>query len=139
MNLPVADVERSADFYAALGFTRDPRFSQAGTAAAMQWSDTIVFMLLGTDFFGTFTPRPVADARAATEVLLALSMPDRAAVDAIVEAAAANGGGGDIRAPQDLGFMYGRTFEDPDGHVFEPHFMDMDAALAAAPEQTENA
>jgi predicted lactoylglutathione lyase len=137
VNLPVADVERSAAFYAALGFTKDERFSQEGMAASMQWSDAIVVMLLSRDYFATFTPKPVGDSRAATSVLIALSQGSRAEVDAIVEAAAKAGGKADIRAPQDMGFMYGRTFEDFDGHVFEPMYMDLDAAMAAFAEPAE--
>lgn len=131
VNLPVADVERSADFYAAIGCTKDERFSQTGSAAAMTWSDSIVFMLLSHEFFGGFTPRKIADARTTTEVLIALSRDSRDEVDAIVERAMAAGGKGDIREPQDMGFMYGRTFEDLDGHIFEPNYMDLEAAMAA--------
>lgn len=133
VNLPVSDVPRATGFYEAIGCTRDPRFSNE-VASAMRWSDEIMFMLLSHDFFSTFTPKPIADAHASTEVLVALSFESRAAVDAIVEKAAAAGGKGDIREKQDLGFMYGRTFEDPDGHIFEPHFMDMEAAMAAFPD-----
>lgn len=133
VNLPVSDVARATAFYEAIGCTRDPRFSN-DVASAMRWSDEIMFMLLSHDFFSTFTPKRIADAHASTEVLVALSFESRAAVDAIVDKAAAAGGKGDIREKQDLGFMYGRTFEDPDGHIFEPHFMDMEAAMAAFPE-----
>lgn len=131
LNLPVADVERSTAFYEAIGCTRDDRFSEAGKAASLTLSDEIVFMLLSRDFFATFTPKPVADARESTEVLICLSRESREAVDAITEAAARAGGRVDIGEPQDLGFMYGRSFEDPDGHVFEPMFMDLEAATAA--------
>lgn len=131
VNLPVADVARSTGFYEAIGCTKDERFSQEGVAASMQLSDTIVFMLLSREYFGTFTPRPVADANAATEVLIALSRDSRAEVDAIVEQAAANGGTADVRDAQDMGFMYSRAFADPDGHIFEPMFMDLEAAMAA--------
>ncbi|QDX28345.1 lactoylglutathione lyase [Sphingomonas suaedae] len=134
VNLPVADVARSTAFYEAIGFTKDPRFSNE-MASAMQWSETIVLMILRHDFYKTFIPdKSIADARATNEVLIALSFESRDAVDAIVDKAVAAGGTGDIRAPQDLGFMYGRTFQDPDGHVFEPHHMDLEAAMAAFPD-----
>jgi predicted lactoylglutathione lyase len=134
VNLPVKDVARSTAFYEALGFTRDARFSNE-QASAMQWSDEIVVMILAHDFYRTFIPgRTIADTASTSEVLIALSFDSRAAVDAITERAAAAGGAGDIREPQDLGFMYGRTFQDPDGHIFEPHFMDLDAAMAAFPD-----
>jgi predicted lactoylglutathione lyase len=139
VNLPVKDVEASTAFYQAIGATKDERFSQPGKAASMQFSDTIVFMLLSHDFFAGFSPKPIADAHQSTEVLLCLSQDSREAVDAITEAAAKAGGKADIRPPQDHGFMYGRSFEDPDGHIFEPMYMDLDAALAAMGGQTQAA
>ncbi len=139
VNLPVKDVEASIAFYQAIGATKDERFSQPGKAASMQFSDTIVFMLLSHDFFAGFSPKPIADAHQSTEVLLCLSQDSREAVDAITEAAATAGGKADIRPPQDHGFMYGRSFEDPDGHIFEPMYMDLDAALAAMGSQTQAA
>jgi len=139
VNLPVKDVEASIAFYQAIGATKDERFSQPGKAASMQVSDTIVFMLLSHDFFAGFSPKPIADAHQSTEVLLCLSQDSREAVDAITEAAAKAGGKADIRPPQDHGFMYGRSFEDPDGHIFEPMYMDLDAALAAMGGQTQAA
>ncbi len=139
VNLPVKDVEASIAFYQAIGATKDERFSQPGKAASMQFSDTIVFMLLSHDFFAGFSPKPIADAHQSTEVLLCLSQDSREAVDAITEAAATAGGKADIRPPQDHGFMYGRSFEDPDGHIFEPMYMDLDAALAAMGGQTQAA
>lgn len=133
VNLPVKDVARSTAFYEAIGCTRDPRFSNEA-ASAMQLSEEILFMILGHDFFQTFTPKPIADSHATTEVLICISRDSREAVDAIVEKAAAAGGKADIREKQDMGFMYGRSFEDPDGHIFEPMFMDLEAAMAAFPE-----
>jgi predicted lactoylglutathione lyase len=129
INLPVADVARATAFYEAIGCVQDPRFSNE-VASSMQLSDTIVFMLLSHDFFKTFTPKPIADAHAATEALICISRDSREAVDAIVEKAAAAGGKADVGPKQDMGFMYGRTFEDPDGHIFEPMFMDLEAAMS---------
>ena len=139
VNLPVADVEASAAFYAAIGFTQDLRFSQPGRAAAMTWSDTISIMLLSKPFYAGFTTKTIADAHATSEVLLCLSRDSRAEVDEITEAAAAAGGRADIRPVQDMGFMYGRAFEDLDGHIFEPMYMDVDAALTAMSGQAEAA
>lgn len=133
VNLPVRDVAKSTAFYEAIGCTKDARFSNE-QASAMQLSDTIIFMILSHDFFQTFTPKPIADAHATTEALICISRDSRAAVDAIVEAVAGAGGKADIREKQDMGFMYGRSFEDPDGHIFEPMFMDMEAAMAAFPD-----
>ena len=133
VNLPVKDVAKSTAFYEVIGCTKDPRFSNE-TASAMQLSYEIIFMILSQDFFKTFTPKPIADAHATTEVLICISRDSRDAVDAIVEAAGASGGKADIREKQDMGFMYGRSFEDLDGHIFEPMFMDLEAAMAAFPE-----
>ena len=140
VNLAVADVEKSAAFYEAVGFTRDQRFSRPGSAAAMTWSDTIAFMLLSREHFANFTSKTIIDARSSVEALLCLSRDSRADVDAIVEAARAAGGKADPYPTQDHGFMYGRSFEDLDGHVFEPMWMDLDAAVAAmGSQQTEAA
>lgn len=124
VNLPVRDLAAATRFYEAIGCRKNPQFSDAN-ASSMVWSETIVFQLLSHDYFKSFLKKPAADAHAATGMLFALSQDSREAVDAIVEAAAKNGGRADIREPQDMGFMYLRTFEDPDGHVFEPAFMDM--------------
>jgi predicted lactoylglutathione lyase len=134
VNLPVSDVAKSTAFYEAIGFVRDARFSN-DQASAMQWSDEITVMILRHDFYSTFIPhKQIADASETNEVLLCLSFESREAVDAITEKAAAAGGKADIREPQDMGFMYSRSFEDPDGHIYEPMFMDMEAAIAAFPD-----
>lgn len=138
VNLPVRDVAVSEAFYVAIGCTKDPRFSQPGAAVSMQWSDEIVFMLLAHDFYRTFLPhKQIADTTATNAVLIALSLDNREAVDAIVAAAAGAGGTGDIRPTQDMGFMYGRSFEDPDGHIFEPSYMDMAAFTDASTAREE--
>lgn len=139
VNLAVADVEKSAAFYEAVGFTRDQRFSRPGSSAAMNWSDTIAFMLLSREHFANFTSKAIIDARSSVEALLCLSRDSRAEVDAIVEAASAAGGKADPCPAQDHGFMYGRSFEDLDGHVFEPMWMDLDAALATMGSQRTEA
>ncbi|TXC69862.1 lactoylglutathione lyase [Sphingomonas ginsenosidivorax] len=129
VNLPVADVAAATAFYAAIGMTKDARFSN-DVASAMVWSDTISFLLLDHAYFSTFTAKRIVDAHDSSEVLLCLSQESRDAVDAITDAALA-AGGTEPRAVQDHGFMYGRTFTDLDGHIFEPMFMDMEAAMAA--------
>ncbi|HEX8302856.1 VOC family protein [Sphingomonas sp.] len=133
VNLPVADVAKSTAFYEAIGCTKDERFRNE-MASAMQLSESIVFMILNPEFFQTFTPKAIADAKVTTEVLICISRDSRGAVDTIVERAAAAGGRADVRPVQDMGFMYSRAFEDPDGHMFEPMHMDMEAAMAAFPE-----
>jgi uncharacterized protein len=131
VNLPVANAEASAAFYEAIGFTRDLRFSQPGASAAMVWSESIVFMLLSPSRFADFTGKRIIDAKTEVQTLLCLSIDNREAVDAIVAKAVAAGGKADPGPKQDHGFMYGRLFEDLDGHVFEPMWMDVEAALAA--------
>ena len=133
VNLPVADVAASTAFYEAIGMVKDPRFSNA-QASSMQWSDEIVFMILDKAFYQTFTTKQIVDASKASEVLLCLSRDSRDEVDQITEAALA-AGGTEPRPAQDHGFMYGRAFEDLDGHIFEPMYMDLEAAMTAmAPE-----
>ena len=129
INLPVDDLSAATAFYEGVGFTKNPDFSDH-TASCMVLSDTIFVMLLTHEKFRQFTHREVADGHAATSALYAISRDSREAVDAIMDAAAAHGGK-EHRDTQDLGFMYGRAFEDPDGHVWEPFYMDMAAAEAA--------
>ncbi|MDW5377746.1 lactoylglutathione lyase [Halomonas sp. HP20-15] len=122
VNLPVADLDRAMAFYDVLGFTNNPHFTDE-TAACMVWSEAIHVMLLTHAKWRTFTTRPIPPTDA-SEVMLALSCENRAAVDAMCEAAAANGGTADVNPPQDLGFMYGRAMMDLDGHVWETVWMD---------------
>ncbi len=131
VNLPVKDLAAATRFYKAIGCEQNMQFSNE-QAAMMVWSDTISFMLLTHDYFATFTSKRIADAQQTCQVLLCLSRDSREDVDAITEAAAAAGGKADVRAPIDMGFMYNRAFQDPDGHVFEPVWMDMAAAQATA-------
>lgn len=122
VNLPVADLEQSMTFYQALGFTQNPHFTDE-TAACMVLSEAIHVMLLTHAKWRTFTDRPIPSADS-SEVLLALSCESRSAVDAMCEAASANGGTADINPSQDYGFMYGRSLTDLDGHVWESFWMD---------------
>jgi len=125
INLPVADLAASMAFYQALGFENNPQFTD-DTAACMVWSETINVMLLTHAKWRTFTDRPIPPTTS-SEVLLAISLASRDAVDAMNTAAAANGGTADINPKQDLGFMYNRNLADPDGHVWEAMWMDMAA------------
>ena len=129
VNLPVKDLAASTRFYEAIGCKKNEQFSNE-QAASMVLSDTITVMLLTHEFFSTFTSKSIADAHKTCEVLIALSQDSREDVDSITEAAATAGGVSDIREAQDMDFMYGRSFEDPDGHVFEPFWMDVDAMPA---------
>lgn len=127
VNLPVSDLQRSRTFLEALGAVNEPKFTD-DTAACMTLSETIHVMLLTHDKFKQFTPRPIADANAGSEVLLALSSDSRESVDSTVERAVAAGGTADPSPKQDYGVMYGRSIADPDGHIWE--LMWMDAATA---------
>ena len=130
VNLPVADLPRAVGFYEAVGAVKNPQFSDE-TAACMVFSETIHAMLLTHDKFRQFTTKTIPDARATCQVLLCLSADSRAEVDSTVERAVASGGAADPGPKQDHGFMYGRSFEDPDGHIWEVMWMDLEAAKAA--------
>ena len=130
INLPVTDLGRSITFYESLGARKEPRFSNE-EAACMVLSDTIHVMLLTHAFFGRFTPKAIPDARTHAQVLLCLSADSREDVDGWVERARAGGGSPDPTPTQDYGPMYGRSFEDPDGHIWEVMWMDVDAFLSA--------
>lgn len=133
VNLPVRDLDRAIAFYEAVGATKNPQFSD-DTAACMVISETIFVMVLTHPKFAQFTPKPIADAHASSQVLIALSMDGREAVDAVVANAVAAGGKADPGPVQDLGFMYSRSFEDPDGHIWEAVWMNMQAADAGTAE-----
>ncbi len=124
LNLPVKDLAASTAFYQAIGCVKNEQFSN-DDASSMVWSDTITFQLLRHDYYKSFTAKPIADAHATNGMLIALSRDSREEVDAMVDAAAKAGGQADVREPQDLGFMYLRTFADLDGHEFEPAHMDL--------------
>ncbi len=130
VNLPVVDLPKSMAFYAALGFTNNPAFTDE-TAACMVWSDAIHVMLLTHKKWNSFTIRPIPPTTS-SEVSLALALDSKAAVDAMIDAAAAHGGVADINPVQDLGFMYGRDLIDPDGHVWGPFWMDPTAIPPSA-------
>ncbi|QIK78964.1 lactoylglutathione lyase [Sphingomonas piscis] len=128
VNLPVVELDRSKRFYEALGATNEPKFTN-DQAACMVLSDSIYVMLLRHEFYSTFTGKTIADAHKSSQVLLCISADSRAEVDRMVEAAAANGGKADPGPKQEMGdFMYGRSFEDPDGHHWEPMWMNAAAA-----------
>ena len=130
INLPVRDLPRSIAFYEALGARKNEQFTDH-TAACMVFSETIHVMLLTHDKFRQFTPKTIADARETTEVLICMSADSRDAVDDMTARAGAAGGVIDPGPKQDYGFMYGRSFEDLDGHIWEVMWMDVAAAQAA--------
>lgn len=122
VNLPVADLPRAMRFYEALGFTNNPQFSD-DTAACMVLSETIHVMLLTHAKWQGFTTRPICPT-GSSEVSLALSVESKDEVNRLVEAGASNGGAADFNPPEDHGFMFQRTIADPDGHIWEPFWMD---------------
>jgi predicted lactoylglutathione lyase len=131
VNLPITDLARSTAFYEAVGAIKNPQFSD-DTAACMVFSDTIFVMILTHDKYRQFTSKPIADARQSSEVLLALSTDSREAVDDTVAQATGAGGKADPGPVQEHGWMYGRSFEDPDGHHWEVMWMDAAAAAGGA-------
>ena len=135
VNLPVADLQRSIAFFAQVGYTFNQQFTD-DNATCMIIDEGIFAMLLVRPYFETFTPKPVANAHEVTEVLVALSAESRAAVDALVDRAIA-AGGREARESQDHGFMYGRAYEDLDGHIWEIFWMDQGTVLEPADEMTQ--
>lgn len=123
LNIPVKDLDRSIDFYSKLGFSFDQQFTNED-ATSIILGDDILVMLLREDFFKKFTNKPVANAKESTEVLICISAQSRDEVDEIVELAIAAGGFSPVPT-QDHGWMYGRSFEDPDGHIWEVSYLDM--------------
>jgi uncharacterized protein len=130
VNLPVADLPRAMAFYEALGFTHNPAFSD-DTGACMVWSEAIMVMILTHAKWRGFTARPICPA-GSSEVSLALNCDSKAEVDRLVAAGSASGGAADVNPPEDHGFMYQRTIADPDGHIWEPFWMDPAAVPPAA-------
>ncbi len=124
MNLPVKNLNRSMEFFTSLGFTFNPRFTDE-KAACMILAENIFVMLLSEATFRAFTPKEVCDAKQSTEVMLALTRKSRAEVDEIVRKAIA-AGGSTWKEPQENDFMYSHEFQDLDGHVWEPVFMEPD-------------
>ena len=126
INLPVTDLGRSKAFYEAIGFTNNKQFSDE-TSANMVLSEAIFVQLLTHAKWAQFTKKAIPDTRKSAQVLLCLSRESREAVDQIVNSARQAGGKADPNPMQDLGFLYGRSFEDPDGHTWETLWMNPDA------------
>ncbi|MFJ6739983.1 VOC family protein [Streptomyces sp. NPDC091279] len=128
VNLPVTDLDASKKFFTALGYSINPQFSN-DDAASVVISDTIVAMLLTRPFYATFTDKEIVDPRTTSGVLVCLSAESREEVDALLGRAIA-AGGTDLERVQDHGFMYGRSFDDLDGHTWEVMWMDPTAVEA---------
>ena len=135
VNLPVADLGRSVAFFTTLGFTFDPRFTDE-SATCMNIGEDAHAMLLVTDRFADFAVQPPAEGR--SEALFCFSCESREEVDTLTDAALA-AGGSPAKDPMDMGFMYARSFIDPDGHHWETMWMDPAAAQAGPEEFAERA
>jgi predicted lactoylglutathione lyase len=125
VNLPVKDVAASMAFFRALGFEFNEKFTD-DACACMVVSDQAYVMLMADSRFADFTSKPVADARASTEAILCVSAESRDGVDAFADTAL-GAGGATANEPMDHGFMYGRSFQDPDGHLWEVMWMSAEA------------
>lgn len=122
VNLPVKDLDKSKEFFSKLGFAFNAQFTNKN-AACMVISEDNYAMLLVESFFKTFTKKEIVDAKKSTEVLVALSSESKESVDKMLHNALA-AGAKEANEPQDHGFMYGRSFEDLDGHIWEIFWMD---------------
>jgi uncharacterized protein len=129
VNLPVADLDRSVAFFTTLGFTFEPRFTDE-TATCMIVGHDAYVMLLTKARFGEVSKKPIAGASGQTEVILSFTATSREGVDELTDAALASGGS-EANGAVDYGFMYSRSFQDPDGHTWEVLWMD---GAAAEPE-----
>lgn len=122
VNLAVKDLPRTVEFFKALGFSFNPKFTD-DNAACMVISEENYAMLLLEKFFSKFTTKEIVDAHKSSEVMVALSMDSREQVDEMLTKAL-KAGAKEARPAEDHGFMYSRSFEDLDGHIWEPFWMD---------------
>ncbi len=126
VNLPVRDLPTATRFYLAIGGVLNPQFSN-DDASSVMFSDSIGVMLLTHEHYRRFTARPIGDPRRESQMLIALTADSRDEVDAMIEKGVAAGGRADPNPAQDLGFMFNRHIEDPDGNVWEILWMDPSA------------
>lgn len=128
VNLAVKDLDRAKAFWTALGYSFNPRFTD-DKAACLVFSEDVYAMLLREEFFATFTKKAIIDAKTSVQTLLAIALEDRAAVESV--AAKAVAAGGTVVREEDLGWMFTRAVEDPDGHIWEFFWMDPSQAPKA--------
>ena len=131
VSLPVSDLKRATAFYQAIGAVKNTQFSDE-TASCMVFSDTIHAMLMTHEKYRYFTTKTIADPKTTSGVLLCLFVDSRQAVDDMIAKAKAAGGNLDPSPVDDYDFMYGRSFEDPDGHAWGVSWMDAEAAAKTA-------
>lgn len=122
LNLPVRDLNRTIEFFTKLGFTFDPRFTDENATCMIVGKDIFVMLLVET-FFKTFTKKEICDTARYTEAIIALTAESREKVDQMISKVI-EAGGRESREPQDYGWMYGRGFQDIDGHLWEIFYMD---------------
>lgn len=123
INLPVTNLPAAMDFYSKTGFINQPMFTDE-TAACMKFSEEIYVMLLTHEKYRQFTQKTIAETQTASAGIYALQMPDVEAMNRLADAAL-QAGGKEASPPKDHGFMQQRSFEDPDGHTWEPFCMDL--------------
>jgi len=133
LNLPVTDLAKSKAFYEAVGAANNPAFTDDTAACMVVEEGSIHVMLLTHEKWATFTSKAIPDAHTTAQVLICISADSREAVDGQVDKAVKAGGKADPTPTQDYGFMYGRSFEDPDGHIWEVMWMDPTAIPAGEP------
>ena len=131
VSIATTDLERAKAFYTALGAPLNPQFSDAN-AACFVWDENVFLMVLAKEFFATFTDKQIADPRTTAQVSISFTRESREEVDRTVEAGLAHGGT-EPRPAQDLGFMYSRDLEDPDGNNLGFLFAEQPAAGQAPP------
>ena len=121
VNLPVKDLKKTVEFFTKLGFTFNPQFTDENATCMIVGKD--IFVMLLVEKFKTFTKKEISDVSKNTEVIVAVSTQSREEVDQMMEKVV-GAGGKESRDPQDHGWMYGRSFEDFDGHLWEIFYMD---------------
>ena len=137
VNLAVEDLDRAIEFFTKLGFSFDKRFTDE-TATCMIVSEEAFVMLLTKDRFKDFTGKQIADSRKETEAILSLSAESREGVDQLVHTAL-EAGGSPAKEPMEMGNMYGWSFQDPDGHLWEIVWLDMSTIPDYAPAEHSSA
>ncbi|KTC84218.1 VOC family protein [Legionella brunensis] len=133
VNLPVKDLKQTVKFFTDLGFKFNPQFTDENATCMIVGKNNFVMLLVEKFFKGFIPHHEINDAMKTKEVLVALALESRVAVDEIMEKAIANGGK-EYRPTQDHGWMYGRAFQDINGHVWEPFYMNM----GVIPEEMKN-
>ena len=133
VNLPVKDLNRTVEFFTKLGFSFNPQFTDEN-ATCMVIGEDIFVMLLVEKFFKSFTKKEICNSTKDAEVIVALSADSRENVDQMINRVI-QAGGRESREPQDHGWMYGRGFQDIDGHLWEVIYMDVSAVQKESEKQ----